>query len=36
LRWAAAAGAVALVGGGGGYMAARLRPRSRFRPLQRG
>jgi HAD superfamily hydrolase (TIGR01490 family) len=30
LRWAAAASGLALVGGGGGYMAARMRPRSRL------
>ena len=34
LRWAAAAGALALVGGGGGYMAARIRPRSRLARLR--
>ena len=34
LRIAAVAGGMALVGGGGGYAAARLRPRRRFRPLR--
>jgi HAD superfamily hydrolase (TIGR01490 family) len=34
LRWGAAAGGLALVGGGGGYMAARIRSRSRMARLR--
>jgi hypothetical protein len=34
LRIAAVSAGLALVGGGGGYAAARLRPRRRFRPLR--
>jgi len=36
LRWAAAAGMVALIGGGGGYVAARLRAPGRLEWLRRG
>ena len=35
LRWAGASAGVALLGGGGGYMAARLRPRRRLPRLRR-